>query len=169
MKKLNLTLSLLLILTLCSCNRQEKEITEAATGYLTALANYHIADAKPYATQETVETYIASLEQYIQPLLDTNELFRTNCMAATPATITIDNIEIKDDTIAMVTYTQAMPTGTSTGRTLEMRLRPEGWRAHFCIQETTNLVSRPVQKLEHPKMDNKKLRVVRDSLPKFEN
>ncbi len=132
-----------LILAACSilsaCNNDKKQITEAATGYLTAMANYRQQEAVPFATQETIDTYIAFINQYLAPQYDTNATLRANCEAEMPASISINNIEIIDDTTAIVTYTKETPRSRATNQELAMRKRNNQWKAHFPLDEVPSL------------------------------
>lgn len=115
---------------LCSCSNNQ--IKEAAMGYLTAEGNYLFEEAKPYASQLTLDTKIKFEQEIIQPQLDTNVAFAESCKKNTPATITIEEIK-KDGKTAVVKYTKTTPIQTQKG---ELKvIEEEGkWKAHQPIQ-----------------------------------
>lgn len=132
-----------IVLSVCclltACNTDNKQIKDAAMGYLTAMANYRQQDAVPYATQETIDTYIKFINQFLAPQYDTNAILRANCEAEMPATITINKIEIADDTSAVVTYTKETPKSRATNQELAMRKRNNQWKAHFPLDEVPSM------------------------------
>lgn len=107
MRRLTLIAALLGGLALLSaCNGDKKEIEANALGYLNATGNYLIDEAMPYATKETRETTLTFLRDNLIPMTP-QDYIRSN----TPATITINNINILNDT-AYVTYTKNTPIQT---------------------------------------------------------
>jgi len=91
---------------LSACNGDMKEIEANALGYLNATGNYLIDEAMPYATKETRETTLTFLRDNLIPMTP-QDYIRSN----PPATITINNINILNDT-AYVTYTKNTPIQT---------------------------------------------------------
>jgi len=97
-------------------------------GYLTAMGNYKISEAEPYATEETIENTLHAIEKYIMPNLDPNVIKQN-----TPATIEITDINIVNDTIAEVVYKKTTPIQVQEGK-LDMVKRGDEWKAQVSIQ-----------------------------------
>lgn len=97
--------TLVATLFISSCNSDSKNIEKVAYNYLNATGNYRIDEAMPYATPETHKT-LEFLKEVLIPLTDTTYI-ASNC----PAKITINDIEIKNDT-ALVLYTKETPIKT---------------------------------------------------------
>jgi len=115
--------------SILSCCKSEKSLIEqTAMGYLTAMSNYKISEAEPYATAETVENTLHAIEKYIMPNLDSNVIKQN-----TPATIEIIDVSIVDDTTAEVTYKKTTPIQVQEGK-LEMVKRDKDWKAQVNIQ-----------------------------------
>lgn len=122
---------ILILLTISAlfagCNSEKRMIEQSAMGYLTAMGNYRISEAEPYATEETIENTLHAIEQYIMPNLDSN-VVKSN----TPATIEITNITITDDTLAEVSYVKTTPITAQEGK-LNMVKRGNDWKAQVSI------------------------------------
>lgn len=103
-------------------------IEQSAMGYLTAMGNYKISEAEPYATEETIENTLHAIEKYIMPNLDPNVIKQN-----TPATIEITDINIVNDTIAEVVYKKTTPIQVQEGK-LDMVKRGDEWKAQVSIQ-----------------------------------
>lgn len=117
------------ITSLLSCCKSEKSLIEqSAMGYLTAMGNYKISEAEPYATEETIENTLHAIEKYIMPNLDPNVIKQN-----TPATIEITDINIVNDTIAEVVYKKTTPIQIQEGK-LDMVKRGDEWKAQVSIQ-----------------------------------
>jgi hypothetical protein len=117
------------ITSLLSCCKSEKSLIEqSAMGYLTAMGNYKISEAEPYATEETIENTLHAIEKYIMPNLDPNVIKQN-----TPATIEITDINIVNDTIAEVVYKKTTPIQVQEGK-LDMVKRGDEWKAQVSIQ-----------------------------------
>lgn len=117
------------ITSLLSCCKSEKSLIEqSAMGYLTAMGNYKISEAEPYATEETIENTLHAIEKYIMPNLDSNVIKQN-----TPATIEITDINIVNDTIAEVVYKKTTPIQVQEGK-LDMVKRGDEWKAQVSIQ-----------------------------------
>ena len=86
-----------------SCKGDEKMIETNAYGYLYAMSNYHISEAKNFATTETVNNTLHFVEETIIPNLDPNFVKQN-----TPATIEINQVTIIDDSTAEVAYTSTI-------------------------------------------------------------
>ena len=115
--------------SLLSCCKSEKSLIEqSAMGYLTAMGNYKISEAEPYATKETVENTLHAIEKYIMPNLDPNVIKQN-----TPAPIEIINVSIVSDKTAEVTYKKTTPIQVQEGK-LDMVKRDKDWKAQVNIQ-----------------------------------
>ena len=126
MKK-NITLALLATaLLLTACASDEEKIEKAAYKYSYAMANYDVDGAEKYATPETVETTLNTARGLLT-IVDTNYI-----KSDTPASIEITNIQIVDDTSAVVTYHKTTPIKDFSA-TLDVRKRHGRWLAHSPI------------------------------------
>lgn len=129
MKKITLFLTFFTISWMLVCCKSEKSLIEqSAMGYLTAMGNYKISEAEPYATEETIENTLHAIERYIMPNLDSN-VIKNN----TPATIEITDVIIVDDTTAEVAYVKTTPIQVQEGK-LDMVKRNNEWKAQVSIQ-----------------------------------
>ncbi len=111
-----------------SCKSDQALIEQSAMGYLTAMGNYRISEAKPFATEETIENTLKTIEQYIMPNLDST-VIKEN----TPAIIKIDNITKTGDTTAEVSYVKYTPKQKQEGK-LDMVKRKGEWKVQVRIQ-----------------------------------
>lgn len=127
MKKLALFIPCILVFC-CSCNRNERNMRKVAEGYLNAMANYQIADAYRYATEETCNTTLSFVENDIMPHL-APDIISNN----TPATITIDSIELSNDTTALVFYSKTTPLGDMSDQ-ITLHKRGPKWKVHLVIE-----------------------------------
>ena len=129
MKNIALMLSAFVISSLLmSCKSEKSLIEQSAMGYLTAMGNYKISEAEPYATEETIENTLHAIEKYIMPNLDSNVIKQN-----TPATIEITDIKILNDTTAEVSYKKTTPLQVQGGK-LDMVKRDKEWKAQVSIQ-----------------------------------
>ena len=130
MKKHILTLgaiaSIIALLSV-SCKSDEKMIEKNAYGYLYAMSNYRISEAKNYATTETVNHTLHFVEETIIPNLDPN-VIKEN----TPAAIEINEVTIIDDSTAEVAYTSTTPKEVKSGK-LDMVKENQEWKAKVII------------------------------------
>lgn len=125
--KQNNTLALLAtVLLLTACASDEEKIEKVAYKYSYAMANYDVDGAEKYATPETVETTLNTARGLLT-IVDTNYI-----KSDTPATIEITNIQIVDDTSAVVTYHKTTPIKDFSS-TLDVRKRHGRWLAHSPI------------------------------------
>lgn len=120
----------MLLLTACG-NNEKREIERTATAYLQAMGDYKIADAAPYATEETQERTLKVIIEAIMPYVDTNYINSNR-----PSKITIKSVDIVNDTEAVVLFHKSTPI-TEVDGDLQMRKRDDGWRAHVLLQEDT--------------------------------
>ena len=125
--KQNITLALLAtVLLLTACASDEEKIEKVAYKYSYAMANYDVDGAEKYATPETVETTLNTARGLLT-IVDTNYI-----KSDTPASIEITNIQIVDDTSAVVTYHKTTPIKDFSS-TLDVRKRHGRWLAHSPI------------------------------------
>lgn len=125
--KQNNTLALLAtVLLLTACASDEEKIEKVAYKYSYAMANYDVDGAEKYATPETVETTLNTARGLLT-IVDTNYI-----KSDTPASIEITNIQIVDDTSAVVTYHKTTPIKDFSS-TLDVRKRHGRWLAHSPI------------------------------------
>lgn len=106
-----------------ACSNNEKRIHEAAYNYSLAMANYDIDAAEPYADEETRQTTLTTGRGLLQ-IVDTNYI-----KSDTPATITIESIQMLSDTAAAVTYHKVTPL-KDFHDTIEVRKHGRQWLVH---------------------------------------
>lgn len=123
--KTKITLVILLLLSSC-CNNEKKQIEQAAYGYLDAMGNYRIDDARPYSTPQTCSVTLDFLCK-IMPSVDTAYI-----SSNTPAEITIKSVQQTSDTTAYVLFHKSTPI-TQQDDTLQMVKMDGRWLAHVII------------------------------------
>lgn len=128
MKHSNLLFPFLLAAVLLSgCGNEEKEIRAAAQGYLDAMGNYRPTEARAYATEETCDVTLAYFEMLMQY---TDSSVYANNM---PATITLGDIVMEEDSLATVAFHKHTPIKEQDG-TVEVLRRNGEWRVHQVIE-----------------------------------
>ena len=123
---LYISISVLLLAVSCGNNAQ-KDIEKTAYGYLYAMGNYRIDDARPYASTPTCERTLDVLQNYIMPKTDTNYI-----VSNTPATLDILAVELLSDTTAVVNYSKTTPLQVQSGK-LDMVKEGARWCAEVII------------------------------------
>ena len=119
----------ILALLLCvACGSHQNDIEKAAYGYLDAMGNYRIEDAKPYASRQTCEKTLDVLQKSLMPKVDTNYI-KSN----TPATIEILGVEVLSDTTAVVNYKKTTPITVQNDGRLDMIKEDGRWCAEVII------------------------------------
>ena len=136
-----LVISVLLLAVSCG-NNPQKEIEKNAYGYLDAMGNYRIDDAKPYASTPTCERTLDVLQKYIMPKTDTNYI-----ISNTPATIDILGVELLSDTTAVVSYSKTTPLQVQSGK-LDMVKEDGRWCAEVIIALP------PIMTMDSTQMEN---------------
>lgn len=111
----------------CGCKSEQSLIENAAMGYLTAMGNYQIKEAEAYASEETIEKTLHTIEELIMPNLDSTYLKQN-----TPATIEIKEVIQTSDTTAEVKYVKTTPIQVQEG-SLDMVKRNKEWKAQVII------------------------------------
>lgn len=122
-----LTLCLLALL-LAGCSNDDKQIRTAAQGYLDAMGNYRPTDARPYATEETCNVTLAFFEkmmQYTNPSVYANNI---------PATITLGDITMEEDTLATIAFHKHTPSMEQDGKI--QLVRREG---HWLVDQVIDI------------------------------
>ena len=131
------------VMVLASCgSNPQKEIEKNAYGYLDAMGNYRIDDARPYASTPTCERTLDFFQNYIMPKTDTNYI-----VSNTPATIDILAVELLSDTTAVVSYSKTTPLQVQSGK---LDMVKEG--ARWCAEVIINLP--PIMTMDSTQMEN---------------
>lgn len=145
---------------LVGCNNTAKEIEKVAYGYLDAMGNYRIEDARPYASKKTCENTLEVLQKSLMPKVDTNYI-KSN----TPATIEILGVEVLSDTTAVVNYKKTTPITVQNDGRLDMIKEDGRWSAEVIIalppiveMDSTELQSKISSRLDSLK--NRKFTIV---------
>ena len=126
MKKIFPLLLIAAVTLTTGCKSDEEKINDVAYKYSFAMANYDVATAEKYATHETKTTTLVVARQLIERV--GNKYIQSD----TPATITIEDINILNDTSAIATYHKTTPIKDFRGP-LELRKRNHRWLAHATI------------------------------------
>lgn len=101
--------SLLAALLFTACNNDRNAIEKAAFGYLDALGNYRVADARPFATPQTCDVtlnFLDTLAAHTNPQVYANNI---------PAVITINDVSMTSDTTATVAFHKSTPSTQQDG------------------------------------------------------
>lgn len=133
MKRLHLTLIALISLTAATCGGEKTLVKEAAFGYLDAMGNYRVADARPYATPQTQSITLDYIEKSIMPHANQADIARN-----TPATITIKRVKIINDTTARAYYRKVTPI-TRQNDSITLVKRDGAWKVSLLIQRSRTL------------------------------
>jgi len=104
MKKLHLIALTCISLTAATCGGEKTLVKDAAYGYLDAMGNYRIADARQYSTPQTQKATLDYIEQSIMPFVDPADIKKN-----TPAKITIKSVRMVNDTTAKAYYRKVTP------------------------------------------------------------
>lgn len=103
MKRYAIILAIASMVLAASCQSDRKQIKESAQGYLDAMANYKPTEARPYATEETCNSYIEFAEWIVtnsDPKVYANNI---------PAEVTLGKMRI-EDSCAAVAFHKSTPT-----------------------------------------------------------
>lgn len=117
-------------------NNEEPLVRKCAQAYLNAVGNYQIEAAEPYATEETINTYLKFVEEEIMPNLAPGIIAE-----ATPATITINEITFTSDTTAIASFTKTSPKDIQSA-TIDLLKRGKQWKVHF-VPEIPSIFTHP--------------------------
>lgn len=132
------TLMVTSLATCSSCSHDKEAIEEAAYQYAMATSNYEVADAAPYATQETQNTTLVFAENILKSVGE--DYIKSD----TPANIEIVSVQIINDTESVAVYHKTTPLKNFID-TLTLRKRANRWLVHVPLPKT----ARPLQ--ETPK------------------
>lgn len=124
----------LMLSILVGCSSERKDIEHAAYGYLDAMANYRLEDARTYASSMTNET---TLEIYSNLLANLDSAY---IASNTPATITLGKCQTTSDTTAYVLFHKSTPI-TQQDDTLRLIKEKGAWLAHVVLQAPSLLQS----------------------------
>lgn len=106
---LSFAFALVATLALSACTNDQKEIEETAMGYLDALGNYRVSDARPFSTPQTCDVTLSFFEAM---MANTDPTVYANNI---PATITIGEITMNDDSTATVAFHKSTPSVEQDG------------------------------------------------------
>lgn len=123
---ISLSLAVIATAAFSACSNKS-EIEKTAKGYLEALGNYHVSDARPYATEKTCNItldFFDTLMAHTDPSVYANNI---------PATITIGEITMTSDTSASVAYHKSTPSAEQDG-TLNVIKSNKKWLVEQIIE-----------------------------------
>lgn len=132
MKRLHIIAIAFLSLTAATCGGEKTLVKEAAYGYLDAMGNYRIADARPYATPQTQKATLDYLES-IMTFANAEDIQKN-----TPAKITIKSIKMLSDTVAHAYYRKVTPIKTQNDSITLVKRNGE-WKVNLIIQRSRTL------------------------------
>lgn len=127
MRKIQSVVLLFCVLLAVGCSNDNERIRAAAQGYLDAMGNYRPSEARAYATEETCDVTLAFFETMMQ--YTDSSVYANNI----PATVTLGEITIEDDTVATVAFHKHTPTVEQDG-TVHLVCRNGDWRVHEVIK-----------------------------------
>lgn len=116
-----------LVVSLMACRSEERKAERVAYLYSEAMANYHIDDAEPYVTEETLPTldFLRRLVKEVPP-----EYIERD----TPATIEITQVSLTSDTTAWAHYHKTTP-NKDFRDSIPMVRREGQWRIHIPMNQ----------------------------------
>ena len=115
------------LLCVVSCSTEEKQVRQAAMGYLDAMANYRFDDAYAYASKITRDTTLPFITNKLMPMVDSSFLAKN-----TPATVVIDDVAFLNDT-AWVSYKKTTPIKT-LNNTIYLIKEQDRWVVDVVLQ-----------------------------------
>lgn len=137
---------LTLAATACCHTSDERQIRQAAQGYLDATGNYLVDEAIPFATARTRELSIPAMN-YIMQHADTAYINSNR-----PATITLTEVKMLSDTSARVLYHKHTPIKEVDDSVTV--LKEDGqWLVDVMIGLVPGYSSKPLRVLGQPKQD----------------
>lgn len=116
----------MLAITLCACNNEKREVERISLGYLDAMGNYRLDEAKPFATQRTVDVTL-DFYRRLMPMIDSAYL-----AANTPAVVSIRKVQMLTDTTAIALFHKSTP-ASSVDDTLHLLKEDGQWLVHEVI------------------------------------
>ena len=133
MKKIQFYLLACLALTAATCGGEKTLVKESAYGYLDAMGNYRISDARPYSTPETQAATLDYIEQQIMPFVDPKSI-KDNM----PAKITIKRVQLVNDTVAKAYYRKVTPSTVQNDSIFLLKRNGE-WKVDLIIKPNRTL------------------------------
>ena len=115
-------------LTAANCNTERSLIESSAYNYLDAMGNYRIAEAAPFASEQTQGTTINYILNNIMPNMDSSYILQN-----TPATIKLKGVRMINDSTARIGYRKDTPI-THQNDSLTLVKRNGQWQAHVVIK-----------------------------------
>jgi len=117
-----------------ACNNDARQIERVAYGYLDAMGNYRIEQAEPYAAPETIEGTLHFIEKNIMAeAADSSSELAHYIKSNTPATITINKVEILNDSVATANFTKTTPLLTHS-KDITLVKRNGEWKVYQVLQ-----------------------------------
>ena len=108
---------------LTACANDEEQIRQCAQGYLDAMGNYRPTEARQYATQQTCDVTLSFFEKVME--FTDSSVYSNNI----PATITIGQIVVTDDTTATAAFHKSTPSVEQDG-SISLVKRDRKWQVH---------------------------------------
>lgn len=133
MKKIHLIAIAVVALTAATCGGEKNLVKESAFGYLDAMGNYRISDARPYSTPETQKGTLDYIEKKIMPFVNPKEIEQN-----TPASIIIKKVRLINDTVAKAYYRKNTPIKTQNDSITLVKRNGE-WKVSLIIQRSRTL------------------------------
>ncbi|MBQ0015660.1 MAG: hypothetical protein KBT04_01585 [Bacteroidales bacterium] len=122
---MSLVAGVILCALLCGCGR-EAAVRRVAQGYLDAVSNYKISEAKPYVTPEMCE-HTLYMDSILVSLMTDSAI-----SAAIPAKVVIEKVVFDNDTVATVHFHKTSP-NSDDHATLPMLCRDGKWWVHQIV------------------------------------
>ena len=133
MKRIQLVIITFVSLTAATCGGERTLVKEAAYGYLDAMGNYRIAEARPYATPQTQTTTLDYIEHSIMPYVDQKSIEKNM-----PARITVKRVRLLNDTLARAYYRKVTPVKTQND-SITLVKREGEWKVSLLIKRSRTL------------------------------
>ena len=117
---------ILLVLLFVSCKSDKEKATSVAYKYANAMANYQVAEAAQYASEETKKTTLVMADRLIKAV---GEKY---IASDTPAKVEILDMRITDDTVGLAVFHKTTPIKDMMCQ-LNLRKRNGKWVAYDTI------------------------------------
>lgn len=140
---------------LTACTNDEEQIRQCAQGYLDAMGNYRPTEARQYSSKETCDITLAFFEQ-VMAYTDSS-VYSNNI----PATITIGQIVVTDDTTATAAFHKSTPSVEQDG-SINLVKRDRKWQVH----EVLNVPQLPSNDQGPRILPDEDIKVLREHYPK---
>ena len=133
MKRLHIVAIAFLSLTAATCGGEKTLVKDAAYGYLDAMGNYRISDARQFATPQTQKATLDYIEKDILPYVNPADIQQN-----TPAKITIKKIHMVNDTTAQAYYRKVTPIKVQNDSVMLVKRHGE-WKVNLIVQRSRTL------------------------------